>query len=485
MSSVIERTAKGGAGLFAATIVGRGFSLIFVVIASRTLGPRQFGLFTLALSVIWVIKGLAELGLPNTIQRFLSGSADDESGRLFGAILTVGLSGAAIGGICAYIWAPALAGVFEDPALTAPLRVLSLSVTLGAAHTLFRAVLQAREHIGAILRADAAKSVAQVIVLVTVFIWVRTAVSASWAMVGGLSVGLVWVLGASRGSAISAQMPQQFKEISKILRYSSPLMVAGFGYAAAQWTDHLMLGWLADATAVGVYAVAAALAGTMGVFHSALVSIFMPIAAEAYRRGSADNVRRAYLFVAKWVGAASGAVLLVFVGTGSWILQMFGPEYATNTTYHVLVLLSTLYFLVGWVGPSGALLQMSDRPGAELGNAVLFVVANLLLNYVLIRAVGVIGAAIATLASGLLRNALQVFQVAHWHSITPLAVANLAVLALTGAGCIALMVTPEGGRPLATGFVVSVLIAFVLYTASVEEKDVGKRLLSEMSKGGI
>jgi O-antigen/teichoic acid export membrane protein len=80
--------------------------------------------------------------------------------------------------------------------------------------------------------------------------------------------------------------------------------------------------------------------------------------------------------------------LLIFAGAGPWLLQLFGVEYVTDTTYRVLVVLSGLYFIAAWVGPTGALLQMSDGHRVELVNTIVFIVANVTLNYVLIAAMG-------------------------------------------------------------------------------------------------
>ena len=143
------------------------------------------------------------------------------------------------------------------------------------------------------------------------------------------------------------------------------------------------------------------------------------------------HVRDAYLFVSQWTGTFNGVALIAFAGVGSWLLMLFGPEYATQTTYVVLVILSTLYFFGTWVGPTGALLQMTNGHRVELVNTIIFIVSNIGLNYLLIPAYGIIGAALATFGSGLMRNIIQLAEIGWFHSVSPLQPRNLAVLLLT------------------------------------------------------
>jgi O-antigen/teichoic acid export membrane protein len=259
-------------------------------------------------------------------------------------------------------------------------------------------------------------------------------------------------------------------------------VVVGFSYFLAQQADRLMLGWLADTVKVGIYTTTSTLAMVMSALHGALVSIFMPIASEAYREGSKERMSDAYVFISRWMGVVNGLALLAFAGGGLWILHIFGPEYATDTTYLVLVILSTLYFVGTWVGPTGALLQMSDGHRIEFINTIIFVVTNIGLNYVLIIEYGVIGAALATLGSGVLRNAIQLIEIGVWYGVTPIRGRNIVDLAATLLGMTALFLVPQGElRALLAGIVMAVLGTYAFLSASEEERRVVHGLLAQFS----
>jgi O-antigen/teichoic acid export membrane protein len=485
MASVIKRTLKGGAGFFTANLVKRGFGFLFVVVASRVLGPAKFGVLALGLSVMGLSRRIAAFGLPATIQRFLSGEAGDRGPQRYGAAIIIGGVAALFAGGSLSIAAPWLASFFQEPSLTTPIRVLSIGLVVGAGFGLFRAVLQAQEQIRRIVVVDTLQSAAKVGLLLPLFLWASSATSAAWAVVGAF--GLAFGLAATYAGRLEIlpTLNVTWNDLQKVLSYSAPLVFVGFGYFLAQQTDRLMLGWLADASSVGVYTVTSKLALVMSTLHGALVSIFKPIASEAYRHGATEQMRASYLFVSKWVGAINGMALLAFAGGGTWLLRVFGADYATDTTYYVLVVLSALYFIGTWVGPTGALLQMSDGHRVELLNTVVFIMANIVLNYVLITMYGVIGAAFATFLSGVLRNGLQVCELAFWHGITPFAPTNLVVLSVTGAttGVLLLVMSDVVRMSLAVGGMV-VLGAYVLWTATDEERDALWGLVSDAAAIG-
>ena len=485
MPSVIERTIKGGAGFFTANLVSKGFGFVFIVIASRFLGPAEFGVLALGLSVTGVARNFAAFGLPNTIQRFLSGGGEQRSAQIYSAILVTGGVAATLSAVGLYIIAPWLSvGFFDEPTLTTPLRILSIGVIVGVGATLLRAVLQAQEQIRQIVVLDTARSVAKVLLALLIFIWVQTASGAAWAVVGafGLAALVAWTF--VRRIDIQPSFEGVKAEFQTVLGYSAPLVVVGFSYFLAQQADRLMLGWLSDVEEVGLYTVTSTLAMVMGTLHGALVSIFMPLASQAYRNNQKEEMRDAYLFVSKWVGAVNGVAFLAFAGGGLWILGIFGAEYANTTTYHVLLILSALYFVGTWVGPTGALLQMTDGHRVELVNTIVFIVANMGLNYILIQYYGILGAAMATFASGVLRNALQVGEIAYWHGFSPFVRKNIAVFALTAIGGGGLLIMSPGmASIMITLLLIVVLAIYVLRTATERERRVISGLVTKIPVG--
>ena len=483
MSTIIERTLRGGAGFFLANVITKGFGFLFIVIASRIFGPAEFGVLALALSVFGVAQRIAMFGLPNTIQRFFSGSGEDQLDKIYAAVLITAAVGGSVGAAALYIGAPLLASefVFGNLALQPVLRVLSIAVAASVIFEVSRAVLQAQERVRDIVVAESVRSIGKPLVLSLFFIMgVQKATAGGWALAVAFGIGAAVCVPCLRRLSVRPDWRNLKTSLRKVLVYSGPLLFVGFSYFLAQQADRLMLGWLSSASQVGLYTTTSTLAMIMSTLHGALVSIFMPLASDAYRQSRHEEVRTAYQFIARWMGVANGLCLLIFVGVGGWILHIFGPEYATPSTYAALVILSTLYFLGTWVGPTGALLQMTDGHRAELFNTAVFVVANIASNYVLIPRYGLVGAALATFGSGVLRNVLQLAQIWRWLEITPLSSRNLIVGALTlGSVILAVMIPHDLTRLVVATASILIIGGYVLVSVTNEEKQALKRLCGQ------
>lgn len=385
-------------------------------------------------------------------------------------LLTAGITACIAGGGLA-IAAPWLSAFFDEPTLTTPLRVLSVGPVAGTGFMLLRAVLQAQEQIRQIVVVDTVRSVAKVaLVAVLLFLAARSATAAAWAVAGafGLAGGIAvfyvsWL-------EIWPTLRIRRDDLRKIVSYSAPLVAVGFSYFMASQADRLMLGWLSEASSVGVYTVTAKLAIVITTVNGALVAIFKPIASEAYRTGSKDQLCKSYLFIEKWVGAVAGIALLVFAGGGDILLKLFGAEYATGVTHDVLIILSIPYFLEGCAGPTGAMLQMSDGHRIEFVNTFAFVTPNIFLNYVLIQSYGVRGAA-ATLLSGAFLVVVQLTEISLIYSIMPLARENPSLFGITAAAMFCVWTIPEEkGQVAATILEVIMILIYSIYTANSEEK---------------
>jgi len=477
MSSVIERTLKGGAGFFMANVIKRGLGFLFVVVASRILGPAEFGLLALGLSVVGVARKFAAFGLPNTIQRFLSGEGEERGARLYGVILIIGGMGGLSVSVGLYTAASRTASFFGDPALTGPLQVLAFSVALGVGFSLFRSILQAQEQVGSIVVVDTVRSAAKLGLLFPLFLWMQSAVSAAWAVVGAFGLALIITNIYAQKLDIDPVFSAEWTEVRTILGYSAPLVVVGFGYFLAQQADRLMLGWLASSSDVGIYTVAAKLSMIMGLVQGALGSIFKPIVSEAYRNHATEQMRKSYLFISKWAGTAAGIVLLTYAGTGSIVLKVFGADFFSIESYYVLVILSSFHFFGALLGPTGALLQVTDGHRIEMVNTIIFGMSNITLNYMLIQSYGVMGAAIATMLSGVIWNFIQIGEIYYLHDLHPFNMNTIVMFLWIFSGTVTLIGIPRGtGKFIGTLGSILGLFTYVIWTANREEERALRRL---------
>lgn len=451
----------------------KGLGLVFVWLASIALGSSEFGVLALALSCFGLAVKIAGLGLPTTIQRFLSGDQGAGTSKVFGTISTFSLVTGVAAGLLLFLLAPTLASrVFDEPRLVGPLRILAGGVAILTPYNVARARLRSQELVREHAIGETVRAAGKVAFLGLALLIARSATAGALSVpISGLVAGAVVLLFLRRAEIQGAG--SDFKRhLGGLLRYSLPLTFVGLSYFLATQADRLMLGLLGTSSQVGVYTVASSLSQASTVVHGALVMAFMPLASEAYRQSALDRLRDTYRMVGKWAGTFNAVVLLVFVAAGPVILGYFGADFSTAGAYGVLLLLAGLMFLITWIGPTAAVLQMSDGQYIELGNTVVFVVVNILLNLVLIPAYGILGAAGATIVSGLTRNLLQVVEIRMRLGFWPVDRDDLGLLLVTGLGLTVGVTIPEpwirGGAAIATVLLVTLLFSRRL---TQEERD--------------
>jgi len=485
MASVIERVVRGGAGFFAANLVTKGFGFAFVVIAGRLMGPTEFGILALALSVFGVVRQLATFGLPNTIQRFFSGGGEEDIEQFYAATLVIGGVATLVATLCLYFYAHDLANsVFREPELTSLLQVLAFSIGAAVAFEILRSLLQAQELIAGILWVDLVRSSGKVIALVLfVTLTTATATAGAWAAAVAFGIATMTAVWKAQDLSIRPSFEDFRPHLRRVLGYSAPLLLVGFSYFVAQQADRLMLGWLGDSEGVGLYTATSTLAMALVTLKASLVSIFKPIAASAYRKGDQNQIQEIFSFISRWVGAANGIALVAIGGGGTWMLGIFGAEYATDAMHNVLIVLACLYFLGAWAGPTGALLVVTDGHRIELYNTILFVVSNISLNIFLIEEYGVIGAAYATLLSGAFKNAIQLTEINYSYKFTPIRKDQIVILLTTAAGLGLVLVAPtnvlKGGVLLTY---TSALGYYMFETSTESEKSFATRAMGRLAK---
>jgi len=435
MSSILTRTLRGGIGFTITNLIVKFSGLLFVLLAGRYLGVKNFGILAIAISIIEVCKSIGLFGLPITIQRFMSGVDDQYSKGLYAAIIFLAILISIILITTLLILAPWISkDIFKNKNIIEPLRLLSIGIILNIIYQIGRAILQAKELVKNIIIIDAVYGIGKIVFIIILFMWEKTIISAAYAIIISLILTDIIAIYFLREINFTINFSLIKDNLRTVLEYTTPLFIVGFGYLIAQQTDRLMLGGLTNATNVGLYTISSGIAMITSILHASFVSIFMPVASDSYKKGNMKGTMFSYYFISKWLGIINSIVLIFYAVFGIYILTLFGKEYTTSGNYTVLLLLSSLYFIGSWVGPTGALLQMTDGHKIELINTILFITINIVLNYLLIPLIGIIGAAVATLIAGSIRNLLQLIEIRKIHKLRIIKRSNIFILIVTVGG---------------------------------------------------
>lgn len=193
---------------------------------------------------------------------------------------------------------------------------------------------------------------------------------------------------------ISLPRKRHYKDLVDFAKYSwlGSLQSRMFNY-----TDIIVLGFFVSSGLIGVYAVAWNIGQFLILFSGALKSTLFPEMSEISANQDAQAVSRIVeqslsfggLFL---IPGLFGGILL-----GERILRIYGPEFPQGAEVLALLIIANLF--MGYQNQLLNTLNAIDRPDLSFRVNAVFVVANLILNVVLIYLYGWVGAAVATAVS--------------------------------------------------------------------------------------
>ncbi len=165
------------------------------------------------------------------------------------------------------------------------------------------------------------------------------------------------------------------------------------------WADTLMLGVLSNASEVAIYGIGAKLSGLVSVVLTATNSVFIPRLSFAFSHNKITEARTLLLKANIINLVCSGPVSAIFLIFPETILGIFGSSFANTQGIIVLRILSVNQLINAFTGCSGLALVMSDNHLLVNRNMLISNFVNIVLNFILIKFFGAIGAAIGTIIS--------------------------------------------------------------------------------------
>lgn len=132
VSALNTATFKQSALTFAATVINGVLGMVFYIFLARVLGPSDFGLFSLSVTVLALVADIGNLGINTGIVNFVSKYLKDDIKRSYkflklGLYSKIGISAIVL--VAGYLLAPFIShSIFSKPQLLTPLRLIFLGV---------------------------------------------------------------------------------------------------------------------------------------------------------------------------------------------------------------------------------------------------------------------------------------------------------------------------------------------------------------------
>ena len=466
----IARLATGAGVSLIGKLVGRGIHVLGQVILARLLGPAAFGIYAIGWTLVHILGLIAPLGLDVGVVRYAPRYWRTSPPHLRGVILqSLGWStfSSFLTGAALFLAAPWLAdGVFQEPELTAVIRLFSLALPTMTGLRVAAAATRVTQRMKySVYAMELCQPIVHLLLVVACGV-------AGLGLLGGVAAAVV-----SFGAAFTLALyylkrlfPEAFTPglqappvARKLLTFSLPTSFAGMTVMLSLWVDRLLVGYFRPAAEVGIYQACSQSAMVFAIILAGFNTILSPLIVDLFQQRQKARLQELYRVSTRWGLYISLVIFLVIAIAARQILSLvFGSEYAAGGS--ALILLAFGQLTVAATGATGMLMVMTGHQNRWFALSGCTLMLNIVLNVVLVPGWGITGAALATATAlsalslgGILqvRNRLHLwpYDRTYLKGLLATAFAILAVLALHGSG---------NGSPF-----LSALLATLVFTASL------------------
>ncbi len=391
------------------TIVGMGLGFVnMALLFPRLLTPDEFGLTRLLVSISVVAAQVAHLGGEGTVIRYFPYFRDRANGHrgFFSLILGV----ATVGGLFAMlvlavfhqrfaIWFNDSSGLYERYGmLVLPLVIAEvwLLVLRGFSRSVHRSIAPvfAREFLLRVLQTVLIAAYALLDMGFTLFLRLYVA---TFVCTTGVLLFDLWWAGEFKLGLGKMRIGKRMQR--SMVRYSAFTFASGIAGIAVGNIDQVMVGaMLHDGLSyVAYYAVAMFLASVITIPSRALLQPTMPLLAEAWRRRDQAKIKMLYNRTSSIQLVVSAFIFLCLWINADPLFTFLKPEYAVGKP--VMYVLGIAQVINLSTGLSAGIISTSRSYWFDAVSGAVYLVLNIVLDYMFLLWWGIIGVAWSTFVS--------------------------------------------------------------------------------------
>jgi len=440
LSEPLKKIARGATILMVGMFLGLLLQFIARLIVARYALETDYGIFSLALVVLTFAMMLASLGLHVGATRYIAhframGDAAKVRGTISGSLLMAATASVVIG-VALFFGAEAIAlNIFHTPDLIPGLKIFSIGVPFFTLINVLVALFRGFDRVepqayfqfillNTLFPLLLAMPVFLKLPFVSVFYVYLATLVLTFIALSIYTVKKLPPLTAFAGDKAGIPVTKE------LLLFSLPLFGNSICAMVMTWTDSLMLGYFKTPDVVGLYNSAYPSAQFIVQPLAALALIYVPVATALYSQNLMAELRRNYAVVTKWLVSLTLPIFLVLCLFPEVTLNLFfGSEYVAAAP--ALRLLAFGFMLNNLFGPNGPMLVAMGKPMFLLWAGLAAAGANVILNIALIPPLGIVGAAVASVAAMTLGNVVPVAKLYFSYRAQPLSKNLLKPLVLS------------------------------------------------------
>lgn len=387
-----RRTLEGSIRIFLAEALVLPTGLIVAIFLTRRLGPADYGLFTLAVTLVsWVEWGITAI-LARATLKFV-GEAEDWR-PVGGTVARVHLAIGVFSFVLVWLLAPRIAVLLGEPIIARYLRLFAFDIPLFSLASAHRQILVGIGNFGQRALATAGRWVARLLIIVLL---VELGLSVQGAILGSIGASLVDLL-IARFYVRPALFSRSTFPFRQLLAYAVPLFLSALSLRFFDRLDLFALKVLGGtAEQAGIYGAMQSVSVVPGIIAVAVSPLILAVLSRAIRAGDSHTVRRLTRDGMRMVIALVPFAAMTAGAAPEIVSLIFGPRFLPGSPVLAILIFAALAGIM--LSVTTAILIAADKPSWTLALAGPLVPLAAVGHVLFIPRFGPVGAAFVTTLS--------------------------------------------------------------------------------------
>lgn len=420
-----EAIAISGGILLLASAFGNGLNYLFAIFVARSLGPENFGIYGLGLTIFNILSLSVVFGLDVGAIKFAShhlGSGNlSKAKETVTTALVIACGCSLLAAIGLVLLAEPLAtSVYKKPDLVVPLLYFAAIIPFATVGNVALSATQAFQTVRYTAFIKYGWEPLAKFLLAAALIWtgfqlsgVLAAILVAMAISAILFLRALYQLTSSHDYSLTWNR----EEARRLITFCFPLAVSNLFGVIAPRADVLILGYWTNAQEVGFYVSAFQTAAILSLIVCSFNAGFAPIISRAWSQADMERMKTGYKSVSRLSFTIALPMFCFFLLFAKDILELFGPDFLNGATALMILAMGQLFNST--TGSANTMLLMSGHSKLVMTNTVVMGIFLLLATSLIIPFWGITGAAGAASATFVATNVIRVTQVWRIHHMHP------------------------------------------------------------------
>jgi len=420
-----EAIVISGCILLLASAFGNGLNYIFGVFIARSLGPENFGIYGLGLTIFNILSLTVVFGLDIGAIKFTShhlglGNLSKAKETVTTAlVIACGCSLLAAIGLV-LLAEPLASRVYKNPDLVVPFLYFAAIIPFATVGNVALSATQAFQTVRYTAFIKYGWEPVAKLLLAAALLWTGFRLSGVLAAIlVAMAISAIFFLRAlyKLTSSQNYSLTWNREEARRLITFCFPLAVSNLFGIIAPRADVLILGYWTDAREVGFYISAFQTAAILSLIVGSFNAGFAPIISRVWSLADMERMKISYKSVSRLSFTVALPIFCFFFLFAKDILELFGPDFLNGATALIILAIGQLFNSA--TGSANTMLLMSGHPKLVMTNTVVMGIFLLLAVSLIIPFWGSTGAAIAASVTFIITNVIRVTQVWKIHHMHP------------------------------------------------------------------